>query len=258
VRTGGYYVLKKKLPEELCDKLLEFALTTNAQLRASTKNENTRVENYSRNNPKAIRYDFIQQDLADSPIVQEIILDESIFEVAQNYLDCPPILDLIFMWWSTAFSSEANEEAAQLYHFDMDRIKWLKFFFYITDVKPENGPHTFIKGSHKDKGIPFSLLSKGYARLSDEEVEKHYKPEDIIELSAPKGTIIAEDTRGLHKGKNLQSGNRLVFQLQFSNSLFGTNYKDYFLNKIKNDTLKKQIKKYPQIYSRLVPNKQTS
>ena len=45
-------------------------------------------------------------------------------------------------------------------------------------------------------------------------------PEDMVEIGGPRGTIFAEDTRGLHKGKHLLTGDRLLFQLEFSNSLF--------------------------------------
>ena len=37
---------------------------------------------------------------------------------------------------------------------------------------------------------------------------------------------MVEDTRGLHKGKHVSRGDRLVLQLQFSNSLFGMSYPD--------------------------------
>ena len=34
-----------------------------------------------------------------------------------------------------------------------------------------------------------------------------------------------EDSRGLHKGKKVISNNRLMFQIEFTSSLFGNNYK---------------------------------
>src|SRR6185503_13469174 len=114
--------------------------------------------------------------------------------------------------------------AGQLYHFDMDRIKWLKFFIYLTDVEAANGPHCFVRGSHRTHGIPSSLLSKGYARIRDAEVFQYYARETEVRFVAPRGTVIAEDTRGLHKGMEVLSGDRLMLQLQLSNSLFGAPY----------------------------------
>ena len=49
-------------------------------------------------------------------------------------------------------SKKADSEAAQMFHFDLDRIKWLKFFIYLTDVKINSGPHVYVSGTHK----PFS------------------------------------------------------------------------------------------------------
>jgi len=179
---------------------------------------------YNRTNPAAVRYDFEPEVVINNPDVQSLMADASILSVAQNYLGSLPIADVTSMWWHTAYSDQPDEDAAQLFHFDMDRIRWLKIFIYLTDVKSENGPHCFIEGSHRTGGIPSTLLSKGYARISDEEALQHYPAEKILEFRAPAGTIILEDTRGLHKGMVVRSGDRLMLQLQFSNSLFGATY----------------------------------
>jgi hypothetical protein len=54
-----------------------------------------------------------------------------------------------------------------------------------------------------------SLLTKGYQRLSDEEVSRAYSKEKFIEFTAPKGTIIIEDTRGLRHTVSLSDRRRL-------------------------------------------------
>ena len=157
-------------------------------------------------------------------------------------------MDVLGMWWHTPFSDRPDSEAAQYFHFDMDRPKWLKFFIYLTDVETTSGPHTFIAGSHKTESIPSSLLSKGYARLTDEEVKNAFDEKDIIEFAAPRGTIIAEDTRGLHKGKHVQKGDRLILQLQFSNSLFGGYYPKAKMDNVLCQNLKNSIEKFPKLY----------
>jgi hypothetical protein len=105
-------------------------------------------------------------------------------------------------------------------------MKFLKFLFYLTDVGPENGPHTYVSGSHKRK--PAALLKDG--RISDEEILRQYAKEQVVEITGPRGMIIAEDTRGLHKGKAPLSGDRLMLQIEFANSLFGTTYEEIELN----------------------------
>jgi hypothetical protein len=103
----------------------------------------------------------------------------------------------------------------------MDRIRWIKFFVYLTDVGPDNGPHCFVAGSHKTGGIPNTFLDRGYVRIPDDEIHAAYPNERLIEFTGPRGTIIAEDTRGLHKGRPVVAGHRLMLEFEFSNSLFG-------------------------------------
>jgi hypothetical protein len=74
--------------------------------------------------------------------------------------------------------------------------------------------------SHKRK--PASLLRD--ERLTDGEILQHYAADDLVELCGPVGTILAVDTRGFHKGKPLENRDRLLFQIQYSDSLFGQNY----------------------------------
>src|SRR5690606_10997252 len=95
------------------------------------------------------RYNFSRASILRSRELQQLIFDDSLRAVAQEYLGCKPILDHLAFWWSAPFEGKARSEAAQMYHFDMDRIKFLKFFFYITDVNPNNGPHCYVRGSHK-------------------------------------------------------------------------------------------------------------
>jgi len=177
--------------------------------------------------------------------------DPSLLAVAQAYLGCRPILDIVAFWWHTAFSDQPDEEAAQFYHFDMDRLKWLKFFFYVTDVTPENGPHCFVAGSQRTGGIPEPILRKGYQRLTDEEVKAAFPDSrDFIEFTAPRGTIIAEDTRGLHKGKHVRSGDRLVFQLEFCDCMFGTGYRIGKLPRELDPGLAAALERYPRLFSK--------
>ena len=49
----------------------------------------------------------------------------------------------------------------------------------------------------------------------------HLKNE-IVTMNAQEGSILIEDTLGLHKGQKLDEGNRLVLQIQYSSNLFGS------------------------------------
>jgi ectoine hydroxylase-related dioxygenase (phytanoyl-CoA dioxygenase family) len=251
IRRNGYHVFDQKLPSDMCDRLLAFAMTTPASLRPMTGEEGPRKndEIYDRTHPKTVRYDFHVGDVLEHPDVQGLMADPSILMVSQSYLRTTPIADVTSMWWHTAFSDQPDEEAAQFFHFDLDRIKWLKFFIYLSDVGPDNGPHCFIRGSHRRNGIPAALLAKGYARLKDEEVFRHYARDDEVQFLAPRGTVIVEDTRGLHKGLPVTNGDRLMLQLQFSDSLFGGTYPKINFGKVLAPDLASMISRHGRIYS---------
>lgn len=254
IRDRGYYIYEELVPEDVCNKLMNFALTQPALVRPGDGQQKMQISSvYDPLNPLAVRYDFKVEDVIGNPEVQALMADPTLLSLAQAYLDAQPVSDVTGMWWHTSFSDQPDSEAAQFYHFDMDRIKWIKFFIYLTDVSSDNGPHCFIKGSHLTNGIPKELLSKGYARLSDEEVLRHYSKNDLMEFAAPRGTIIAEDTRGLHKGQLVKQGHRLVLQLQFSNSLFGPPYPKASFPALQNPQLASLIDRYPRIYSSYLP-----
>jgi hypothetical protein len=241
------------MPDDICDELLTIATTMPCISRGTDArvNVDSCVPHYPRENPEAVRYDFREQDLISYPVVQRLMADLSIISVAQNYLAAKPILDIVAMWWSAA-SEMPDKQAAQFWHFDMDRIKWLKFFVYLTDVGPENGPHSFVEGSHRRGGIPGNLLQKGYARLTDEEIAANYSTARLIDFTAPRGTILAEDTRGLHKGKHVTKGDRLMFQLEFSNSLFGGDMPISRMTSVQDPSLKEMIRKHRRIFSNYI------
>jgi hypothetical protein len=251
LREKGYYVFENRLPEDACNRLLQYATSHSCKMRPMDGDQPGKpvATIYHRGAPQSVRYDFNMQDLFDNHDIQKILADLSLTVVAQDYLGAKPVIDVVHMWWHTAFSEKPDSQAAQYFHFDMDRPKWLKFFIYLTDVETTNGPHAFVAGSHKTGSIPSSLLRKGYARLMDEEVKVAFDEKNIIEFVAPRGTIIAEDTRGLHKGKHVEKDDRLILQVQFSNSLFGTNYPKASLGNNLCPELKNNVRQYPELYA---------
>ena len=110
--------------------------------------------------------------------------------------------------------------------------------------------------SHSDNGLPFSLRKNGYKRLDDNQVEIHFKQGSWQQFVGPKGSMIVEDTRGLHKGKHVQNGDRLVFQIQFTTSLFGT---DISSMEISDNQIGKELRQamgeFPEIYKNIVVRK---
>jgi len=253
IREDGYYVFNQLLSVDICDKLTSLALTNECNLRGSL-DADIKMSIYDRTNPIAVTYWLKEEDLIANPDIQALMADLSILAIAQAYLETQPILDIVAMWWSTALSKTACTDSAQLYHFDMDRIKWLKFLIYLTDVTSDNGPHCYIAGSHQIGGKPKEILSLGYARISDEDIIKFYPKEKFIEVTAPKGTIIAGDTLCFHKGKPLKQCDRLVLELEFTNSLFGGSYQKVELKNINNSNLSESVKNHSRAFQKFILN----
>lgn len=251
IAEDGFYISPKRLSEASCDLLMQFALQNKAICRKMDGDSEwvSTKKLYIPGKPEAVRYDFEVKDLLGFDEVQSIIADIALPTIAQEYFQSRPYIDVISMWWATNFKNSADMEAAQFYHFDLDRVKWLKCFIYLTDVDECNGPHVFIKGTHKAGAIPSAILKKGYSRLMDAEIASNFGSDSVIEFKGPRGTIILEDTRGLHKGKKIISGHRLILQIQFSNSLFGANYPKERMPKITNIELSQAIKKNTFLYS---------
>jgi hypothetical protein len=140
--------------------------------------------------------------------------------IAQRYLGQPVLMDEVAFWWTTTQRAEDADINAQQFHQDRDRLSFLKFFIYLTDVTPETGPHVYLKGSHTS--IPWSL--RGDGRKTDDAVRQAGLWPNVTELYGPAGTIMGVDTIGLHKGKTPSSGDRLALENEFSTSLFGMDY----------------------------------
>ena len=252
LRERGYLTFPAVLPPDMCDRLMRFALETPAVVRRMDHepvNRPQRTARFDGVDPLAVRYDYSPDALLDNGDVQALLADPSLLALAQRYLGTRPRADVLSMWWHTGFQSQPDSEAAQFYHFDLDRIKWLKVFIYLTDVGPDDGPHSFIEGSHRSGGIPASMLRRGYVRLSDQEVLGHYGAARQVEFAAPRGTIIVEDTRGLHKGKAVRGRPRQILQLQFSNSLFGATYAKATMRCVSHPGLARLLERSGDVYA---------
>lgn len=244
IQRDGYYKFDTLLNEKVIEELTAYSLRVKAKLMPSVKGH-PEFDFYSPENPITVKYEYQESDLVKDPNIQNLVSDPGLLAIAQSYLGAKPILDMISMWWSTSFSKKASSEVAQLYHFDMERVRFLKIFFYLTDVDEETGPHCYIKGSNN--GFPPALQKDG--RIKDEEINANYPPQDILEITGRRGTILAVDTSGFHKGKNLTRGSRLLLQFEFANSLFGVKNTYY---KVENASPQFQSSKgkYPHTFQR--------
>ena len=216
VREHGFYVFTRTAGTEITDAIRQFA----EQAPCVARGAGQPAAVYPRSNPGVGRYDIEEVVALQCPEIQEFVTDPVLALVAQKYLGQPVLMDEVAFWWTTSKRNDDADTNAQLFHQDRDRLSFLKFFIYLTDVEPDTGPHVYIDGSHK--ALPWSL--RGDGRKSDQAVRDAGLWDRVTELCGPAGTLMAVDTIGLHKGKTPERGDRLALENEFSTSLFGMDY----------------------------------
>ena len=70
-----------------------------------------------------------------------------------------------------------------------------------------------------------------------------------MEITGAPGTIFIADTRGFHKGKAIQSGDRLMVQLEFSTSLFGPEHQEIKVNERFSNEFRQFARQHPCIFA---------
>jgi len=221
IRRDGYYVFPSKISGALCDEIAQSAAMVEARVGRSAEGVE-RWAPFDNSNPLGPVYDLPEKKLWEIPGYQKLIGDPIFLNLSQCYFGAASALKEVHLWFSPAMGGAPDSDAAQMFHFDYDATPiWLKFFIYLNDVTSENGPHVFVKGSHRLKQ-PESreLLSRGYVRISDQDIASVYGAENVVELAGGKGTVLAVDTMGFHKGKAPSRGFRALAQLEYATPLF--------------------------------------
>jgi hypothetical protein len=222
LNTDGYAILDTKFSPEIVQELATYfasapcTLTSDQELNMAP--EDRVVVDFE--NPLAVKYSVDTNTLLMNATVRKMLLDRGLLQIAQEYLGSTPIVDIVTAWYSFP-SANPSHQAAQLFHFDLDRVRWLKAFLLLSDQTIETGAHLYIPGTQQDGGISSDLLAKGYTRLQDPDVEYFYPKDTWKSMVAPAGSILLEDTRGLHKGIPLQRDHRLMLQFEYAQTLFG-------------------------------------
>ena len=220
--TDGFYVLEDKLNDVVCEQIKSRLEKIPYRIRGVKKDiVGITEQNIGKHKANAI-WAINQNDIVQIPEIQRIAFDERILNVVGTFFGSAPILCQTNSWWSKNHSNHRSNLSgnAQLYHQDVEYLKFIKVFVYLNDVGEKNGPHKYVKGSAtiaEDKlGTGYSLSS----RVDDETVKELFGEENIISFEGKKGTIIIENTLGLHKGVPVVEGARLLLQLEYANSLY--------------------------------------
>jgi hypothetical protein len=244
LQRDGIYVVPEPLDAGTCAELEALARAADCTLVGEQVPVGSRGR-FDPAAPAAPRYEVEEQDLLTAPVVQRLLADESVLAVAQGYLGSAPVQDMVAMWWSAASPGGPSSVAAQKFHFDLDRLRFLKLFVYLTDVGPDSGPHVYVRGTRRQLAAGF----RRDRRSEDGDVERAYG-DAITTIEGARGTVFLADTRGLHKGAPPAVGHRLVFQVEFATSLFGQAVTRADLGDVVVPELRRAIDRYPAVFAR--------
>ncbi|MBE9010464.1 hypothetical protein IQ250_09630 [Pseudanabaenaceae cyanobacterium LEGE 13415] len=149
------------------------------------------------------------------PTIAQLSRDPLILSIAAQYLGTTPVLISSHLWWSfvTDASVQARRKAAQLFHYDLDDYRFIKFFFYLTNVDGLSGAHACVQGTHRRKKLRHELNRK---RFRDSEIIDAYGIENLVTIRGSAGFGFVEDTLCFHKGMPPIWHDRLMLQLEFA------------------------------------------
>ncbi|MCZ4431230.1 hypothetical protein O3S81_16095 [Agrobacterium sp. SOY23] len=142
--------------------------------------------------------------------------DPLLLDIARHYLGGEAKLITTRTWWSFPTKSASEEDLSRAsfkYHFDLDDWRMLKFFFYLSDVDSDAGPHIYVRGSHNRRRLKHQLtLLVGHPA---EDVLEYYGSENVVELTGKAGTGFVEDPFGFHMGTPAKTTPRLMMEVGF-------------------------------------------
>ena len=234
LKTDGYYVFEQKLNEDFLIQINNFVKKNECTF-FNDNGEKHRGKYSDEIKNLSSKFSYDESKIYSLDEIKKLIYDPAIINICQEYFNSNAYLSNLDMWWTpvrekTNINIEIANRSAQYFHFDLDRIKWLKFFVYLTDTFIEDGPHEYIKGTHGYKNKNQNILNKGYQRIKEDELYKIYETSRITKLIGKKGTIFIGDTSCFHRGFPPVRNDRLLLVLEYSNSMFGGSYNKIISN----------------------------
>lgn len=157
------------------------------------------------------------------PTLEKIESDPVILAIAAKFLGTPPVHIGTELLWSfpTPATKTQQLKAGQVFHYDLDDYKFIKFFFYLTDVDLSNGAHVCIRGTHKNKKFFHQLIGVRCAGRNEQKLINSYGAENVFTICGKAGFGFVEDAICFHKATPPASKERLLLQIEFAINNYG-------------------------------------
>lgn len=218
------YALDINLPDVIVQEILEFAYSETCYANRNQAvgfyyHEKEKVEASLGNKFRLGSY--FEADHCQA--IKNLESDPELLAIAAKFLGAIPIHMATELWWSfpTAATPLEQLQAAQVFHYDMDDYRFIKFFFYLTDVDLGSGPHVCIRGSHINKKFYHQLIGLRCASEDDTKIVNYYGSENVVTICGSAGLGFAEDTYCFHKGSPPSNRERLLLQIEFAINDYG-------------------------------------
>lgn len=236
LRRDGSVVIDRHIPAERLEAMradldaaisaLDFEMPCLAQSRVDPARHAELIRNFMYGSPQQLKQWGVAFDRGEAHSYEQVVRDfnpstltlymlERSDAFRQTWLD-PYLLDIVTNYMGIVPRlSEAyvrrnfpapHRTMNHYWHRDLNTpLHLLKIFFFLSDCGPDNGPHEFVRGSHDQLDV---LNGKRY--FTDDEVDRAHPPGGASrEVSLVKaGTVVIEDTRGLHRAQLPQAGYR--------------------------------------------------
>jgi hypothetical protein len=200
------------LSENVLREILAFCATTNFSPNKAP-GQAVRIDLNRASNPAPPSYLYhCTQVHMQCSVIAALARDPVIHHIAGEYLGAEPRLLGTRLFWS--YAPVDNAKALGLpdfgFHYDIDGYKFVKLFFYLTDVESRCGPHVIIAGTHSRK----SWSEKFHRRIDDSRAEALYAGR-IRTMTGRRGDGFFEDTFCYHKGSAPRK-RRLILEFEWS------------------------------------------
>lgn len=221
LKKEGFY-LGLQLPKKVVEEIVEFAKNTVCYGNRKSHlgfyyEQKAAIETQSQIEIKVGCY-FNTAQLC--PAIAKLQNDSQLLAIAARYLEKEPVHQGNQLWWSFAGESSnwQRRQNAQMFHYDLDDYKFLKFFFYLSDVDGTSGPHICVRASHKHKKLSHVLLRK---REEDKDIIGYYGEDSLVTICGKAGFGFVEDPLCFHKGLTPTHKDRLLLQIEFATTDYG-------------------------------------
>ena len=211
IKVKGYYKIPSFLDEKECDLLIEkyiaFAKNNPEKVSVESNGCDNRIYGIDRFD-KSFYIDKVNE-------IGDAVFNKFSFKNSSDH----------FTLFGNIISGEKNLGSGSGWHRDSPFRHQFKTIIYLSDVEEENGPFEYIEKSHTYSNVlkTGKHLKKKLNdfRFSNDEINKAINASSqlkSIKFTAPKGTLLFVDVRGLHRGAPLQKGERFAITRYYMSS----------------------------------------